>query len=68
MRRVCVELEDDFYEQVKAVLPWGTKGAAIRRFLEIVVDKVEKEDSHAFLGALLRGDLTLAIRGSNANG
>ena len=68
MRRVCVELEDEFYERVKSVLPWGTKGAAIRRFLEIVVEKVDKEDSHAFLGALLRGDLTLAIREGHTNG
>lgn len=61
-KRLSMDLDADLAERIEKTIPYGVKSEIIRRVLEMIVDAVD-EEGHAFVGALLTGQLKLTVSG-----
>lgn len=43
MARISVPCDDKLFERIQRIFPWGTQASAVRRVLELLCDKIEKD-------------------------
>ena len=43
MPKISVTVDDELHERLQRAFPWGTQAAVIRRVVELLLDKIEKE-------------------------
>lgn len=58
MKRLTFEIDDDAFDKLQDLLPWGMRAAALRCMVELMIAGLEKGGPH-FVGALITGEITL---------
>lgn len=43
MARISVPIDDHLLERIKRCFPWGTQAAVMRRVMELLCDRIEKD-------------------------
>lgn len=43
MARISVLCDDELFERIQRLFPWGTQGLAVRKIMEILCDRIERD-------------------------
>lgn len=54
MPRISIPISEELQERLQKTFPWGTQAPAIRRLIELMIDKMEK-DHYNVVHLLLSG-------------
>lgn len=54
MPKLSVPIDDKLYDRLQKAFPWGTQAAVIRRVVELLLDKIEK-DGYNVIELLISG-------------